>query len=72
MFFNRGILISMFILSILSIFSCSRKDSNITYKIELKNGINDVYNYKPLYSEKEYITLEKIYGIELLSVYCTP
>jgi len=57
----------MLILSLLFLFSCSRKDSNITYKIELKNNVKNVYNYKPLYSEKEYITLEKIYSIELLS-----
>lgn len=67
MLFNRGILISILILSLLSSFSCSRKDNNITYKIELKNGINNVYNYKPLYSESEFIYLEKLHSIELLS-----
>lgn len=57
----------LLILTILFAFYCSRQDSNETYTIELKNGIENVVNIKPLYDEKEFISLEKIYSIELIS-----
>ena len=59
----------LFLLTLLFLFAfyCSRQDSNETYIIELKNGIENVVNFKPLYEDGDYVTLEKLHSIKLLS-----